>query len=104
MDSLYVIITLFGYYDFYVPAEQLRYLQFLNNKLVNVGTQTITMVNYFSDSTTYPYVSCQPMRACRLYTNNQYYSVVDERYVLKSDKVNFNTLGSLGIKINFIRF
>lgn len=102
MDENYVVITLFGYYDFYLPADQLRNLAFINNKLVNIGTNNITMINYFSDSTSYPYVSCQSMRACRIYTSNQSYSIVNERYTLKSPYYNINTLGSNGFNTLFL--
>lgn len=95
MDKNWIEISLYGYI-FYLPADRIRDLNFVDGKLVNISNSPITMVYQFSDRTTYPYITCSAMRACVIQVDNYYNQIVTERITYPNNITNMNMLGVLG--------
>ena len=57
MDKNWIEIILYGY-TFYMPADRVRDLNYIDGKLVNISNSQISMVYEFSNTTTYPYITC----------------------------------------------
>ena len=93
MDNNYIIITI-GNTDYYIEASRLSDLAFINNKLVNVSHNSITMVNSFDTTNTYPRITCSAMSQCILRTSNQSnYTAVTSNYTY-NNAFNMNILNN----------
>lgn len=93
MDNNYIIITIDGR-DYYIQADKIFDLAFIDNKLVNISNSSITLVTSFDTVTTYPRITCNAMQQCTIRsssTGSQY--PVTSNYQLK-DKFNINMLQS----------
>lgn len=96
MDDNLIEITINGT-TYYIPAEQLQYLKYVDNKLVNISDHTIYLVSRFSTNTVYPRISCSSMAQCRYYQSASVdYSGVTSNYEY-TGKFNINTIGQYGI-------
>lgn len=89
MDNEYTVISINGI-DYYIQSNQVRNLNYIDNKLVNVSNSNITLVNSFGYDTTYPRITCSPMSQCILRNNYNSYSLVSSNY--SYTKFNFNML------------
>lgn len=98
MDDTYVIITIDGV-DYYIQAEYLPYLEYIDGKLVNMSNDTITLVTSFDTSLTYPYITFNSMRQGRKYTSSSSYgyTAVTSDYTIKSNHSIYQ-LGSVGLQ------
>lgn len=94
MDNEYIII----YIDdipYYLHAGRMRDLAYINNKLVNISSSSITLVNNFDTQTSYPRITCASMQQC-IYRNSYsstgvgVTSPIDYR-----DKFNMNILNNI---------
>lgn len=94
MDKNWIEIILYGY-TFYMEADRVRDLNYVDNMLVNVSQTAISMVNTFSNTTTYPYITCPSMRACTITVDRTHAEIVTDRPTYP-DKININMLGDLG--------
>lgn len=89
MNDNFIIITIDGI-DYYIQADRLQDLNFINNKLVNTSNSSITLVRDFAYDATYPRINCNAMSQCILrqsYSSN--YFLVSSNYVTNKD---FNLL------------
>lgn len=98
MDNNFIVISINGV-DYYIEADRLNDLAFINNKLVNISNSSINMVNNFDYNNQYPRIQCSAMSQCILRTNStSNYSLVSSNYTLSSNqKFNVNTLGTNGL-------
>ena len=94
MDKNWIEIILYGY-TFYMPADRVRDLNYIDGMLVNISNSQISMVYNFSNTTTYPYITCPVMRACNITTDRTHSEIVTVRPTYP-DKINLNMLGVLG--------
>ena len=94
MENNYIIIVINGV-EYYIQADRIGDLAFINNKLVNVSNSNITMVNSFDYQTTFPRITCGAMAQCILRQNNQNYTLVNSNYT-KQSNFNMNELGLIG--------
>lgn len=93
MDNNYIEITI-GNNTYYIETSRVSDLAFIDNKLVNVSNNSITMVSSFDSTTTYPRITCSSMSACILRTNSSSsYQLVYNNYELP-DKFNMNLLSN----------
>lgn len=91
MDNNYIEITI-GSNTYYIEAERVSDLAYIDNKLVNVSNSSITMVTSFDSSTTYPRITCSAMQACILRSNStSSYQLVYNNYELPNS-FNMNLL------------
>lgn len=95
MDNNYVIITI-GNTDFYLEASRYYDLAYIDNKLVNISNQSITMVNSFdANYTTYPRITCSAMQQCILRSSSSAnYQAITQDIRLKDSKFNMNMLNN----------
>lgn len=94
MDKNWIEIILYGY-TFYIQADRVRDLNYVDGMLVNISQSQISMVNTFSNTTTYPYITCPSMRACNITVDRTHSEIVTDRPTYP-DKINLNMLGALG--------
>ena len=97
MDPNYIEIIIYGY-TFYIDANRIRDLAFLDGRLVNISDTSLTMANNFNSYqyTNYPRITCNAMSPCQLRVDNSYSTLITVRYQLVDNRVNFNSLGSNG--------
>lgn len=96
MDNNYIEININGVI-YYLQADRLQDLNYIDGKLVNTSNQSITLVNTFDYNNTYPRITCGAMSQCILRSNNtSNYSLVSSSYSIIGDN-NINTLGTNGI-------
>ena len=97
MDENYIIITINGV-NYYIAADRLNDLAYIDNKLVNVSNSSIYLVNNFDYNNQYPRIQCSAMSQCILKQyNTSNYSLVTSNYSLANNqKFNINTLGNNG--------
>lgn len=97
MDSNWIIITIDGQ-DYYIEADRLPDLAYIDGKLVNTSNSTITLVSSYSTDQTYPYITFSAMRQGRYYRSSGYnYTAVTSNYTVKS-KFSIYQIGSNGIQ------
>lgn len=97
MDSNWIIITIDGQ-DYYIEADRLPDLAYIDGKLVNTSNSTITLVSSYSTETTYPRIQFSAMQQGRYYRSyNTSYTAVTSNYSLKS-KFSIYQIGSNGIQ------
>lgn len=91
MDNNWIEITIDGR-TYYIEAERLSDLAFINGRLVNTSNSSITLVNNFDTVTTYPRITCASMSQC-IYRSSQQASQigVTSNYVYNGN-FNINTL------------
>lgn len=97
MDSNYVEIEINGR-TYYIEADRLPDLAYINNKLVNTSNSTIYLVTDYSTETTYPRIQCSAMSQCRYYGSySSSYQAVTSNYTLRSN-FSIYQIGSNGIQ------
>lgn len=97
MNDNFIIISINGI-DYYIEADRLQDLNYIENKLVNTSNSSLTLVSAFSDQYTYPRISCNSMQQCKLYqSNNSNYSLVYSNYSYTKD-FNILSLGTNNIQ------
>ena len=97
MDSNVVEIEINGR-TYYIEADRLPDLNYINGKLVNVSNSTIYLVTDYAVDTTYPRIQCSAMSQCRYYSSyNSGYQAVTSNYSVKS-KFSIYQIGSSGIQ------
>lgn len=103
MDENYIIVTINGI-NYYIAADRLNDLAFIDNKLVNISNSSINLVNNFEYNNQYPRIQCNAMSQCILRSNStSSYSLVTSNYSLANNqKFNINTLGSNGFNTMFL--
>lgn len=103
MDNNWIEITIDGR-TYYIEAERLSDLAFINGRLVNTSNSSITLVNNFDTVTTYPRITCASMSQC-IYRSSQQASQigVTSNYSYNGN-FNINTLsqGAISQYILFI--
>lgn len=96
MDDNVIEITINGV-TYWIEANRLNDLHYIDNKLVNVSNSTITLVHSYDTVNTYPRITCSAMQQCRYYaTNNTNYVGVSSNYSYEG-KFNINTLQTSGL-------
>lgn len=97
MDSNWVIITIDGQ-DYYIEADRLPDIAYIDGKLVNTSNSTITLVSSYSTETTYPRITFSAMQQGRYYQRaNVSYIGVTSNYTLKSN-FSIYQIGTQGIQ------
>lgn len=95
MENNYIVITINGT-EYYIQADRINDLAYIDNKLVNVSNSSITLVSSFDIQNTYPRITCGAMQQCRLQSsNNVNYVAVTSNYEFNGN-YNLNMLGSSG--------
>lgn len=102
MDDTYIIVTIDGR-TYYIEADRVNDLAYINNKLVNVSNSQITMVNSFDTVTTYPRITCGSMAQCSFRASQQSTAIGVTSDIVLPDKFNMNTLQTTGI-LTYILF
>lgn len=96
MGDNFVIITIDGQ-DYYIQADRLADISYIDGKLVNTSNSSITLVSSYSTDNTYPRIQFSAMSQGRYYATSGYnYVAVTSPYTLKS-KYNVKQLGDLGL-------
>lgn len=99
MDDKVIEIEINGT-TYYISAEDLPYLNYIDGKLINSNpNHTIYLYPRFSTNTTsiYPRIQCSTMSQCRYYDSASVdYTGVTSNYTY-SGNFNVNTLGSIGV-------
>ena len=92
MEDNFIIVTINGT-TYYIEASRVNDLEFIDNKLVNVSNNSITMVNHFDYQNTYPRITCSAMSQCILRPSStvSYYGVTNPVELPKT--FNSNQLG-----------
>lgn len=91
MDDNYIILSI-NNVEYYITADRVHDLVFLDNKLVNISQSNITLVTDFDYQNTYPRITCGSMSACILKSSSQAtYQYVTSQPVYPN-KFNMNTL------------
>lgn len=97
MDSNVVEIEINGR-KYYIEADRLPDLAYINGKLVNTSNSTIYLVTDYSTETVYPRIQCSSMSQCRYYGSyNSSYQAVTSNYTVTS-KFSIYQIGSNGIQ------
>ena len=97
MDSNVIEIEIDGR-TYYIEADRLPDLAYINNKLVNTSNTTIYLVSGYSTETIYPRIQCSAMQQCRYYGSySTNYQAVTSNYTVKSD-FSIYQIGSNGIQ------
>lgn len=100
MDDNYIIVTI-NDVQYYITADRVSDLAFINNKLVNISNSSITLVRSFDIQTTYPRITCNAMSQCRLQSSStgSYTGVTSD--IVLPDRFNMNVL-NLSMQSNII--
>lgn len=97
MDDTVIIIEINGQ-TYYITADRLADLSYIDGKLVNVSNSTITLVHSYDTVTTYPRITCSAMSQCTYRATQQATQVgVTSNYVYNGD-FNIKTLQASGIQ------
>lgn len=103
MDDTVIIITINGQ-TYYITADRLADLSYIDGKLVNVSNTSITLVHSYDTVTTYPRISCSAMSQCTYRASQQSTAVgVTSNYTYSGD-FNIRTLQSSGIQSYILMF
>lgn len=97
MDSNVIEIEINGR-TYYIEADRLPDLSYINGKLVNTSNSTIYLVTDYGTETVYPRIQCSAMSQCRYYGSySSSYQAVTSNYTLIS-KFSIYQIGSNGIQ------
>lgn len=97
MDENVIQIEINGR-TYYIEADRLPDLKYIDGRLVNISNSTLYLVSNFDVTTTYPRIQCSAMSQCRYYgSSSSSYSAVTSDYRLVSD-FSIYQIGSSGIQ------
>lgn len=97
MDSNVIEIEINGR-TYYIEADRLPDLAYINNKLVNTSNDTIYLVSDYDVQTVYPRIQCSAMSQCRYYGSySSSYQAVTSNYTVQS-KFSIYQIGQNGIQ------
>ena len=97
MDSNVIEIEINGR-TYYIEADRLADLAYINNKLVNTSNSAIYLVTDYGTETVYPRIQCSAMSQCRYYGSySSSYQAVTQNYTVTS-KFSIYQIGSNGIQ------